>query len=192
MEGARVNGAIGKSQAFLPALGLAAVILAALTAAGGAAAAQGTGQKALTIYSQATLAQFINHQDDRQRALKNSPFTGDTGKFNTSTAGNGPFPGDDTLYSFNLFTDQSLKNQIGSAVYTCHYNFAKHALCTVYYTLGKGTLLAAGPVDFTATSFTLALTGGTKTYIGANGQVVMTPVANAKNVQKLAFVLLGQ
>jgi hypothetical protein len=185
-----VNGAIGRK---IPVLGLAAVILVALVAARAASAAGGTNQKALTIYSQATLAQFINHQDDRQRALKNSPFTGDTGKFNTtSTAGAGPFPGDDTLYSFNLFSNQSLKNQIGSAVYTCHYNFLKHALCTVYYTLGKGTLLAAGPVDFTATSFTLALTGGTKTYIGANGQVVMTPVANAKNVQKLAFVLLGQ
>jgi len=149
-----------------------------------------TIKKTITVYSVATLAQFINHQDDRQRALGNNPFPTDTkAALNKKETGNGPFAGDDTLYSFNLFNDVQKTKQTGTAVYTCHYNFTRHALCTAYFTMNGGVILAAGPVDFNSTRFTLALTGGTKTYVGQNGQVAMSPVN--QNEQMLKFELLG-
>jgi hypothetical protein len=194
-EGAIVQGASGKSRVVSPR-GLlvltACIIAAALFAVGvtSGSAAAATGQKQLTIYSVATLAQFINHQDDRQRALGNNPFNKDTAKLVVSAqSGSGPFAGDDTVYSFTLYTGANLKKEAGTAVYTCHYNFAKHALCTAYYQLHGGTLLASGPVDFKGTTFTLALTGGTTKYVGSNGEVAMSPVS--KNIQRLDFVLLG-
>jgi hypothetical protein len=192
-EGAIVQGASDKSRAVSPRgwLVLTAIIGAALFAAWATSGSAGaaTGQKKLTIYSVATLAQFINHQDDRQRALGNNPFSGDLTKLVSPQSGNGPFAGDDTVYSFNLYTGVNLKKEAGSAVYTCHYNFAKHALCTAYYLLHGGTLLASGPVDFRGTTFTLALTGGTTKFLGSNGEVAMSPVS--RNIQRLDFVLLG-
>jgi hypothetical protein len=165
---------------------------AALWAAGvtsrSAAAATGQQQR-LTIYSVPVLAQYINHADDRERAVTHNPFNADTGKLAPKDKGNGPFAGDDTLFSFTLYTSASLTKKAGSAVYTCHYNFAKNAYCTAYFELKGGDLLASGPVLFTATKFTLAITGGTKKYFAANGEVAMSQVA--KNKQRLAFVLLG-
>jgi hypothetical protein len=189
-----VKGVSGNSRMFSPTALLvltACVIGTALLAASVASASTkaAAGQKKLTIYSVATIAQFINHQDDRQRALGNNPFNADTSKLVDKEKGTGPFAGDDTLYSFTLYTSENLKTKAGSAVYTCHYNFTKHALCTAYFVINGGTLLAAGPVDFNSTHFTLALTGGTTKYIGANGQVAMSPVT--KNEQRLEFVLLG-
>ena len=173
----------------LTACVIGAALCAAAVTSGSAQAA--TGRKTLTIYSVATLAQFINHQDDRIRALGNNPFKGDTSKLVVAKqTGTGPFAGDDTLYSFNLYSSANLKTQTGTAVYTCHYNFDKHALCTAYYLMHGSTLLASGPVDFKGTSFTLALTGGTKNYVGANGEVAMSPLP--KNVQRLDFILLGR
>jgi hypothetical protein len=189
-----VKGAVGNSR------GVSSIALLALTAciAGAALGAAGVasgstraaaGQQKLTVYSVATLAQFINHQDDRQRAVTNNPFNADTSKLVDKEKGKGPFAGDDTLYSFTLYASADKKKKIGSAVYTCHYNFTRHALCTAYYELNGGTLLASGPVDFNSTHFTLALTGGTSKYLGQNGEVAMTPISD--NVQRLAFVLLG-
>jgi hypothetical protein len=165
-------------------------LLTAATVAGSAGAA--TGPKKLTIYSVATLAQFINHADDRQRARTNNPFKGNLEKLalGENDRGDGPFPGDSTLYSFNLYMSKNQKQKAGTATYTCHYNFEKRALCTVYYKLKDGsTLLASGPVNFNSTSFKLAVTGGTKTYLGANGQVAMIPLTN--KLQQLNFLLLG-
>jgi hypothetical protein len=180
-----------KARTALLALGavmLGLVLFAAGAASGSAKAATGK-RTSLTIYSVATLAQFINHQDDRQRAMNNNPFGAATGNLNPKQTGNGPFAGDDTLYSFNLYRDVSKTKQAGTAVYTCHYNFTRHALCTAYFTFNGGVLLAAGPVDFNSTRFTLALTGGTKAYLGQNGQVAMSPVS--RNEQQLTFELLG-
>jgi type II secretory pathway pseudopilin PulG len=173
----------------LVALGAAVAAVAILAAAAipGAAKAA-TIKQTMTIYSVATLAQFINHQDDRQRAVNNNPFTADT-KVNPPVAGTGPFAGDDTIYSFTLYKNVAKTKQAGTAVYTCHYNFTRHALCTAYFTLNTGVLLAGGPVDFNSTRFTLALTGGTKGFLGENGQVAMTPIT--RNEQQLKFELLG-
>jgi hypothetical protein len=169
----------------------ACTVGSALFAAGvtSRAAKAATSPKKLTIYSVAKEAQFINHDDDRERALGHNPFNTDTSKLADKTKGNGPFAGDDTLYSFTLYTSADLKTKAGSAVYTCHYNFAKYALCTAYFELNGGTVVASGPVLFTSTSFTLAISGGTKKYFGVNGEVQMSSVT--KNKQRLGFQLLS-
>src|SRR6202030_3648470 len=125
----------------LGAVVLGLVLFAAGGTSGSANAATGK-MTSLTIYSVATLAQFINHQDDRQRALGNNPFGADTANLNPKQIGNGPFAGDDTLYSFNLYKDVAKTKQAGRGVYTCHYNFTRHALCTAYFTFNGGVLLA--------------------------------------------------
>jgi hypothetical protein len=189
LEGALVS-AIGKpgkvSPAGLLTLAACATAAALLVAAAGSAEAA-TGQTKLTVYSVPDRVQYINKEDDRERAVIRNPFNVDTAKL-VDRQKIGPFAGDTTLYSFKLYATASRGKRIGSAVYTCDYNFAQQALCSAYFVLNGGTLLAAGPVNFNAKRFTLAVTGGTRKYSGSNGEVAMTPVTNSK--QRLNFVLL--
>jgi hypothetical protein len=194
LEGAIVNGAIGKYRVVSPTalLVLTVCIIAAVLFAAGvnsASAEAATGQHNLTIYSVPVLSQYINKADDRQRAVAHNPFNVDTAKLAPKDKGKGPFAGDTTLYTFTLYTSRSLTKKIGSAAYTCNYNFAQNALCTAYFELKGGTLLASGRILFTSRRFTLAVTGGTNKYFAANGEVAMAPVTT--NMQRLSFVLLG-
>lgn len=169
---------------------LGAALCAATLLPGSAAAA--TPRRELIVYSVASGVQFINTADDRQRGVNNNPFNADTNKLapNVSDKGNGPFPGDVAVYSFDLFANASLKKHSGTASYTCYFNYGKQALCQAYYQLlgGGGTVVASGPVDFDATGFKLVITGGTKGHLAARGQVAA--VAAAKNSQRLDFTLL--
>ena len=143
------------------------------------------------MYSVATGVQFINTADDRARGAVNNPFNSSTNRLQPKTAatGNGPFAGDVVLYSLDLYTGATLRRSGGSAVYTCYFNYARHALCQAYYTLkGDGTLVAAGPIDFKADGFTIVITGGTQKYLGARGEVVVAPAAGT--AQRLDFHLL--
>jgi hypothetical protein len=102
--------------------------------------------------------------------------------------GNGPFPGDDVLYSFKLFGDEKLAKRIGSAMFTCYYNFVKRATCDSYFELHGGILLASGQVVFNGTRFTLSVTGGTGGYLGALGEVRASPAPG--NAERLDVRLL--
>ncbi len=132
----------------------------------------------LTFYAVVTRAQFVNHADDRARGDAANPFNADTKALapvsQSREKGKGPFPGDDVLYKFKLYRAPNLKSPVGSAVYTCVYNFSQHALCEGSYQLTAGTMFASGPVDFNSNDFTLAVTGGTGGYIGNRGQVVQS------------------
>jgi hypothetical protein len=148
--------------------------------------------KKLTIYSVAVAAEFLNHQDDRERAVNRNPFLTDTAKLAPNEKGIGPFAGDSTLYGFDLYTTAAKKKKVGTAVYTCFYNFFKQALCSATFELNGGTLFATGAVNFRSPTFKLAITGGLGAkYLGANGQVAMAPVALKKNTQRLQFTLVG-
>ena len=81
----------------------------------------------------------------------------------------------------------ALTRKNGTALFTCYYNFVKHATCDAYIAFDDGVVLASGPVVFGSTRFTLGISGGTKTYRGANGQIVATP--GAKNAERLAVRL---
>jgi hypothetical protein len=52
-------------------------------------------------------------------------------------------------------------------------------------------MIASGPADLKSGQPTLAVIGGTGTYLGARGQMTSTPAAN-KNVHRIDFLLLFQ
>ena len=167
-------------------LAFAAVVL--LAAALPAAHASGSRQTAqtLTVYAVPSTVQFMNHADDRLRGMSSNPFNlkaqavifNDNGK----EKGNGPFPGDDILYAFKLFSDANRTQPNGTAIFTCYYGFGKRATCDSYFDLSKGLVLASGQVQFGSNHFTLGVTGGTKAYLGALGQLNAVPAA--KNAQR--------
>ena len=106
------------------------------------------------MYAVATTAQFMNHADDRLRGMSTNPFNVNTRALVIITKGqekgNGPFPGDDILYSFKLYSDPKLPNANGSAMFTCYYNFVKRATCDSYFELDGGLVLASGQSCSTA------------------------------------------
>jgi hypothetical protein len=148
------------------------------------------GASKVSIFTVASGVQFINTADDRARGAANNPFDAATNKLRpkTTSTGNGPGPGDVVVFSFDLFAKRPYKKSIGSASYTCYFNYKRHALCQAYYELPTGTITAAGPVDFNTTSFTLVITGGTKHWLAARGQV--SSKAAGTNAQRVTFQLL--
>jgi hypothetical protein len=170
------------------ALAVAVLLAAALPATAASAAPK------VRVYAVPKTVQFMNHADDRLRGMATNPF-----KFKAETAvilgdngkekGNGPFPGDDILYSFKLFADAKLTKPAGTALFTCYYEFAKRATCDSYFDLAKGLLLASGQVRFGVPQFTLGITGGTRAYFGALGEV--SSAAAAKNAQRFDLQVKG-
>jgi hypothetical protein len=148
---------------------------AGLAAASVHAALASTPRK-LTLYSLATQEQFLNHQDDRTRGTGNNPF----GNYKDTTtptkeAGNGPSPGDRSVVTFKLFSGADLKQSVGSATFICEYGINKNGLCQVAYVLDGGTLLGTGFFNFNASSFTIAIAGGTGKYRAAKGTILTAP-----------------
>jgi len=174
-------------QALLAVAG-AVVLTAAVPATAGTS-------KQLTLYAVATKATFVDHADDRARGQAKNPFNADV-KALAATAkenekGHGPYPGDEALLVFKLYARPNRTHPIGSAVYSCTYNLAKHALCRADFDLTGGSLFATGPVDFSARDFTIAVISGTGKYVGAFGQVsegsLVKPLT--KNMHRLDFDL---
>jgi len=145
----------------------------------------GAARRGLTIYAVGSKAQFTNHADDRERGLAKNPFNFDM-KIQPPK-GKGPQAGDKANYSFKLYSDPSLKKLIGSAVYSCTFNFGHEALCQADFELNNGAMIASGPADFDTTSFTLAVSGGSGKYLGARGQVSSAP--HLRDSHRLTFVL---
>jgi hypothetical protein len=93
---------------------------------------------------------------------------------------NGPFPGDDVLYSRKLYANAKHDKQVGSAVFTCFYLFEKRAVCHAYFDLKGGMVLASGRVPYNSSRYTLSVTGGTGDYLGVRGTVRAAPARNAQ------------
>jgi hypothetical protein len=167
------------------------MFVSALSGATLASQAQAKTLRGVTVYSVATGVQFINSADDRARGVVNNPLDPAANKLQPNVAadtGNGPYAGDVALYRLKLFAGPTLKRSAGSAVYTCYFNYTRHALCQAYYVLKGGTLVASGPIDFNTSGFTIVITGGTKKYVGSRGQVVV--VAAPRNSQRVRLDLL--
>lgn len=171
-----------------PAVVLLATVLPVTAASGASRASQ-----KLTVYAVPATVQFMNHADDRLRGMSTNPFNlkaeaviiGANGK----EKGNGPFPGDDILYAFKLFADAKRAKPIGTAMFTCYYGFEKRATCESYFDLARGLVLASGQVPFGASHFTLGVTGGTRAYFGALGQLDSQPAAG--NAQRFDLKVTG-
>jgi hypothetical protein len=188
----------GRGAAFLVAV--VGLVFASVSVAG----AGGTGNRVsakrlLTVYSVATGLQYINSADDSARGHVNNPFDSAVNKLapKSSGGGDGPFAGDIAVYSVDLYSDPTLKRHAGSGVYTCYFNYDQHALCQAYYKPSAGgTLVASGPVDFNTSGFTIVITGGTNTYLGARGEVNVgvaknnVGVAKKKGAQRVDFELI--
>jgi hypothetical protein len=157
----------------------AAVLVLAAVAAGAANATH-----SLTIYAVSTKGQYANHADDRARGVLDNPFNADENKLPDN--GKGTRAGDNALISFKLYSDPSFKKQIGSGTYSCTFTTAKVALCEADFELSNGGMSASGPTNWDATTFTLAVSGGTGKYLGARGQVSSAPVGKG---HRLTFVL---
>jgi hypothetical protein len=168
-----------------------ALIAAAICAAGSATSTGAASPRGITIFTVASGAQFLNTADDRARGAKNNPFDAATNRLRpkVSETGNGPFPGDVAVFSFDLYTTAALKKRAGTAAYTCYFNYARRALCQGYYELARGTLVAAGPVDFNESGFRMVVTGGTRKYLAARGQ--LTSAQAGTNAQRVEFELLS-
>lgn len=164
--------------------------LALVSVLASAARAGAPPHRQLTIYSVATGLQYINTEDDRARGHVNNPLDSTANKLAPKSAGkSGPFAGDVALYALKLYSDAALKKPAGSAVYTCYFNYDRHALCQAYYKLmGGNTLVASGPIDFKTSGFTIVVTGGTKKYLGARGEARVA--AGPRNAQRIDFELI--
>lgn len=172
---------------------LAALALVASAVAATAASGATQASPKLRLHAVPATVQFMNHADDRLRGMSTNPFnqkaeaviieaSGDEKKF-------GPFPGDDILYGFKLFSDAKLTKPAGSALFTCYYQFAKRATCDSYFDLTSGLVLASGQVPFGQTRFKLGIMGGTRSYFGALGEVDSAP--GAGNTQRFDVTMTG-
>jgi hypothetical protein len=169
---------------------LAAVATAAAVAVPAASAA--TRNHSFVVYAKATRAQFINHADDRQRGLIRNPFNPDLlpAPRNANVGKKGARAGDNALFSLELYSDRSLTRPVGTAMYSCRFNFAQEAICDAQFTLGHGSILAMGPAKLDGRPIVLAVTGGTGRYAGAHGQMTSTSSSTKKNTQIIRFELV--
>ena len=169
----------------------AATAFVLISSVGGADVASASPRSAptrLTLYSVPAAEQFLNHMDDRQRGHGNNPFGGFyQAKSALSEQTSGPFPGDQALFQFNVYSGSDLKKSVGSAVFTCNYGFKRHGFCDATYVLGDGTLIAAGLLDFNAKNFSLVVTGGTGKYRSVAGELASAPASRGS--QRLTFAL---
>lgn len=119
----------------------------------------------LSVYTRAEQGQFINKSDDRTRGEGLNPFGNfsDTYPLNENEA-KGPFPGDETSFTLNVYSDPSLTSRVGIGVFFCQYSFAKNAFCDATFQVPGGSLVVDGQLDFNASAFSLAVIGGTGTY----------------------------
>jgi hypothetical protein len=165
----------------------AAVAALSAVAAMAASGKSTAGGKQFTLYSIATSEQYVNNADDRLRGKGNNPFGNFHDNSPTTKQAKGPFPGDEAIFTFKVYSDANRRDAVGTATFTCQYNFNDNVFCDAVYRLPAGTLYGAGGFSFAAASFSLAITGGTSRYAGLAGSLVSSPAP--AHAQRLAFSL---
>jgi hypothetical protein len=149
--------------------------------------------RSFVVYAKTTRLQFVNHADDRARGNTTNPFNADTKlppALNANTGKKGTRAGDNALIQLRLYADPTLTKAIGSAVYSCTFNFAQQATCDAEFQLSNGSMTGSGPADLLGGQFTLAVIGGTGAFLGARGQLSSAPGAR-KNTVRIDFLLLA-
>jgi hypothetical protein len=164
--------------------------VAAVAATAVPAAHTATHGRSFVYYAKGTRVQFISHADDRVRGSKLNPFNADIIPPPPKTGGKGAGPGDKAFFSLKLYSDAGLKRLIGTAIYSCTFNFAHQALCEADFALHNGTMLAMGPAKLVDTfgDLILPVVAGTGRYGDAHGQLTSTP-SGRSNVQIIHFQL---
>jgi len=164
---------------------LAAAVLVASVAAGASSAAASSHK--VVLYSVATAEQYVNNKDDRERGQGANPFGNFHDANPTTKQAKGPFPGDEALFQFSVYGTPGQTKTVGSGQYTCLFNFNHNVFCNAVYDLPGGTMVGSGAFDFDASSFNLAVTGGTGKYAGMRGNVEVVPAAH--HGEQLTFTL---
>jgi hypothetical protein len=139
-----------------------------------AAAASSRLATTLVVYAVPDQRGFVNNADDRERGKGNNPF----GNYHVGVqlpaaveTRYGPFPGDEGLFTYNLYTDASHLSQAGTAVLICQYGFDLTGVCDVSYQLTTGTLIGIGSYTAKAHAYSFQVTGGTNGYLAMRGRV---------------------
>jgi hypothetical protein len=173
----------------------AALVAVAVAATVAVPVAQATthARRSFVFYAKATHAQFINHADDRARGNITNPFDADTPPTppNANSAKKGARAGDNALFTLKLYSDRKLTRLVGTAAYNCTFNFGQQAICEDQFLLGDGTMIAMGPADLTTGDLILPVTGGTRRYAGAHGQLTSTAAGAKKTTQIIRFQLVS-
>jgi hypothetical protein len=150
-----------------------------------------TPRKSFVVYAKAIRALFVNHADDRARGDKLKSFNAES--LPTPPSANsgkkGTRAGDNALITLTLYADRKLTQVVGTATYSCTFNFAQEATCDGHFDLGGSSIIALGPAKLDGSEIVLAVTGGTGRYAGAHGQVTSTSTAG-KNTHIFRFVLV--
>jgi hypothetical protein len=175
----------------LPAA-LVAVAVAA-TVAVPVAQAKTQASRSFVFYAKPAQAQFINHNDDRERGNFKNPFADILPTPpNANNAKPGARAGDNALFTLKLYSDAKLKRLVGTAAYSCTVNFGQQAICEGQFELNAGgTMVAMGPADLKSGTFVLPVTGGTGRYSGAHGQLTSRAAGKKTSTQILRFQLVA-
>src|SRR5882757_7903112 len=88
-----------------------------------------TPRHTFVVYAKPKRAQFVNHADDRARGDKLNSFNADTLQPppDANTGKKGTRAGDNALISLTLYSDRNLTRVVGTATYSCTFNFAQEA-----------------------------------------------------------------
>jgi len=169
---------------------LAVVAIAVTTAVPVAPAA--TQGRSLVLYAKPARAEFVNHNDDRERGILKNPFGSDylPTPPSANSAKKGARAGDNALFSLKLYSDRNLTRHVGTAIYSCTFNFAREAICDGHFQLRDGAMFAMGPANLGSGNLVLPVIGGTGRYSGAHGQLSSTWSSTKKTVQVIRFRLL--
>jgi len=151
-----------------------------------------THPRSFVVYAKPKRAQFVNHADDRARGDKLNSLNADSlpTPANANSGKKGARAGDNALITLVLYADPNLTRVVGSAVYSCTFNFAQEAVCDGQFELNGGTIIALGPAKLDGSEIVLAVTGGAGTYEGAHGQVTSTSLGAKKTTQIFRFELV--
>ena len=169
----------------------------------------GSGTHHITQYAYPVNQQYLDHNDDEARGDENNPFgprlypqckglvhsqeatcaaaITHAASVTIEEHNNGPFPGDQSVFSFKTYATAKRTHQTGTAVLICQYDFDRIGYCDVAYKLKGGTLFGAGALNFDGKQFTFAISEGSGEYQGMSGDVEGTQASN--NVVQLAFTL---
>ncbi len=159
------------------------------TASGGTAV---TPSRSFVVYGKPKHSQSVNHADDRERGDKLNSFNADglPTPPSANSGEKGTRAGDNALVTIVLYADRNLTRAVGTATYSCTYNFDQEATCDGQFQIGTGTIIALGPARLDGSQIVLAVTGGTGRYAGAHGQVTSATAAGTKNTQIFRFELV--
>lgn len=102
----------------------------------------------------------------------------------------GPTPGDEFFFA-SQFWNTARTHQVGSNRGFCVLETQKVAHCVGTARLGRGTLEFAGETTTTGSTSTIAITGGTGGFVGAEGQVTVHNLNAQGTLSRDVIVLLG-